>query len=390
MEIPHAKLPRDFFKRYTMKIAHIAPTRERCGVATFARDFEKELRKFCEIDVIETPNITQSASLQSLAKRLKAYDLVHIQHHPDFYGYWRLPERIQNWVSWIEAIPVPTVVTVHDLMPRLHPRACSNLKNILFNLMIAPVINYMPVGKYLRGGFLKNTTHLMALSEQVRNYLIDFGIPAAQISVFYPGIPHLKLSQYEFRKQYNLEKRRIITQFGFIRKNKGIETALEALAQIPSDIVLVLAGTPADSPSENYFESLKNQMTKLNLQERVIVTGYVDSEKIPDILSQSDALLLPYDATLQTGTSYALSYALASRRPVIVSDTPVFSEMKSQCPSLHIFPHGNSHSLAGVVKDVLSHPQDPHFSDPFLHEWSWAASAKKTYELYQRILRDRA
>jgi len=69
---------------------------------------------------------------------------------------------------------------------------------------------------------------------------------------------------------------RYIIQVGKVTPSKNHSTVIKALKHIPGDIKYVIVGKKCD---EIYYKKLKELVFSLDLADRVIFTGYVDSEK---------------------------------------------------------------------------------------------------------------
>jgi glycosyltransferase involved in cell wall biosynthesis len=107
---------------------------------------------------------------------------------------------------------------------------------------------------------------------------------------------------------------RVLLFFGYVRKYKGVDVLLRALAQVPqpSQVSLLIAGEfyePVDA-----YRSL---IEELGISRRVqIVNRYIGEPEWPDLFAASDALVLPYRSASQS-MSIALAYGFG--KPVIVS-----------------------------------------------------------------------
>jgi len=94
---------------------------------------------------------------------------------------------------------------------------------------------------------------------------------------------------------------------------KGLETLIEAAAKCP-DIVVVFAGKPLDA---NYAATLRDQVVRAKLEERVHFLGGVDD--IPALLSELDVFCLP---THGEGSPVALLEAMGCGLACLASDSP--------------------------------------------------------------------
>jgi glycosyltransferase involved in cell wall biosynthesis len=101
---------------------------------------------------------------------------------------------------------------------------------------------------------------------------------------------------------------------GYIRKYKGLDLLLQALAQVSMNppVSLLIAGEFYE-PVQKYRELVHT----LGLTDRVrILNRYVPEAEWPDLFAATDALVLPYRAASQS-MSIALAYEFS--KPVIVS-----------------------------------------------------------------------
>jgi glycosyltransferase involved in cell wall biosynthesis len=107
---------------------------------------------------------------------------------------------------------------------------------------------------------------------------------------------------------------RTLLFFGYVRKYKGVDLLLRALALVPLElqVSLLIVGEFYD-PVEVYQALIR----ELRLNERVrILNRYVGEPEWPDLFAASDALVLPYRSASQ---SMSISLAYGFGKPVLVS-----------------------------------------------------------------------
>jgi glycosyltransferase involved in cell wall biosynthesis len=107
---------------------------------------------------------------------------------------------------------------------------------------------------------------------------------------------------------------RVLLFFGYVRKYKGVDLLLRALAQVPADLgVTLLVAGEFYEPVETYQTLIR----ALGIPDRVrIIDRYIGESEWPNLFAATDALVLPYRAASQS-MSIALAYGFG--RPVIVS-----------------------------------------------------------------------
>jgi D-inositol-3-phosphate glycosyltransferase len=112
--------------------------------------------------------------------------------------------------------------------------------------------------------------------------------------------PHLPAKA---KGKHSTELKRHLLFFGLVRKYKGVDNLLRALAEVP-DVSLTVAGEIWGG-TEQYDQLL----AELHIQDRVtLLPGYVPSQQIPELFAEADALVLPYRSGTAT-QNVTLAYA---------------------------------------------------------------------------------
>jgi len=120
----------------------------------------------------------------------------------------------------------------------------------------------------------------------------------------------------EFLSRYpQLQNTRIFLFLGRLHPKKGCDMLLEAFAQMRSNdsISLILAG-----PDQVGWESdLRRQVTRLNLTNRVVLTGMLEGSMKQGAFANAEAFVLP---SHQENFGISVVEALAARVPVLISN----------------------------------------------------------------------
>ena len=85
-----------------------------------------------------------------------------------------------------------------------------------------------------------------------------------------------------------------------------------------------------------------------------VCTDFLDHEQTLQELADSDLVVLPYVHSTES-SSAAGAFAVASLRPVLCSDLPLFDELSSV---VHSFPSGNVIALANKILQLASDPAE--------------------------------
>jgi D-inositol-3-phosphate glycosyltransferase len=183
-----------------------------------------------------------------------------------------------------------------------------------------------PFDRWLTRLFLPHPHAFLAISKVVRTQLLEL---VGDRRVYYTPHPIYDnygpaLDQLEARKQLELpEKERIILFFGFIRRYKGLDLLLEAIADKrfqDQDVKLVVAG-------EWYEDSASYRaiVDRHKLSDRIIwMDHFIPETQVAALFSAADAVIQPYRSATQSGIS-ALAYAY--RKPLISTDVGGLSEV---------------------------------------------------------------
>ncbi|HKO96207.1 MAG TPA: glycosyltransferase family 4 protein [Pyrinomonadaceae bacterium] len=132
--------------------------------------------------------------------------------------------------------------------------------------------------------------------------------------------------------------------FGTIRKYKGLEVLLHALAKASAtiDCRLVVAGEFYES-----IEKYRSLISELGLDSRVTLENrYIANEEIAGIFDKADVLVLPYLSATQSAVA---RMALANGLPIIASNTGGLAEIVVDNVNGLLFPGGDANALADRI-----------------------------------------
>lgn len=128
-------------------------------------------------------------------------------------------------------------------------------------------------------------------------------------------------SRQSARAALGLQSEDVVAAFvGGIDRYKGVDALLEAFTAVPGDnLRLVVAGKPHGSELRETIEKLADSDPRVTLDLR-----FIPEERLLEVVSGSDMLVLPYVEGLNSGTVFL---ALAGSRPVVVPRTLTFADL---------------------------------------------------------------
>ncbi len=179
-----------------------------------------------------------------------------------------------------------------------------------------------PFTKY----FIKPVDAFITMSKKVLIDLQTFTTAKPAKYVAHPLYDNFgeKISKQQARKNLAIENdQKIILFFGFIRKYKGLDILLDAMAILKPampDLKLLIAGEYYDDP-----KIYEQQIQRLNLQQNLILrTGFIPDSEIKNYLCAADVVVQPYRNATQSGVT-PLAYHFEI--PMIVTDVGALADM---------------------------------------------------------------
>lgn len=130
-----------------------------------------------------------------------------------------------------------------------------------------------------------------------------------------------------------------------IHQKKGLPILLEAvslLVKSNTTISLTIAG----NGSEKYLGELKDLIKKLEIEEVVKFSGFVEGEKKSHLFDETDIFVLP---SYQENFGIAVVEALAAGMPVIVSDQVAIADDIIEAGAGHVVPVDQPEELAKAI-----------------------------------------
>lgn len=173
----------------------------------------------------------------------------------------------------------------------------------------------------------------------------------------------------------------VILFFGLLRPYKGIDTLLEAFAELDG-AELWIAGMPR-MPIEPLRELARRAPGTVRFLPR-----FIPDREIPALLRRADVVALPYREIEQSGVLYA---GLAFGKPMVLSDVGGFSEVGRDQGAARLVPPGDPAALAASLRELLADPAGQErlsaaalaaVEGPF----SWESIAARTIDLYEALL----
>lgn len=261
-------------------------------------------------DVIDEPNI-EPRLIEMPGDRIEAW------------GRWRLP--MAAWRDGADVLhcpanhcptwmPIPTVVTIHDLIPLDMTRGRDGTEIRLFEQSVKSAC--------------KRARAIITPSHYTRDRLIEeHGADADRVAVNHWAADRNidKVGKEQFLRiftRYGID-RQFVLHFGAPAPRKNTRRVLEAWALIGSKTrsknQLVIVGLDGKS-----LNDMRRRVHNLGLTDSVILHGFADEHDLPALLGAARVLAYP---SLSEGFGLPILDAWTTDTPVLTSDTTSLPEI---------------------------------------------------------------
>jgi glycosyltransferase involved in cell wall biosynthesis len=265
-----------------------------------------------------------------------------------------------------------TIVTVHDLS-FLHLSYCFE----------------PPLLAYLRANVpqaVQRADWVIADSQNTRQDVIELlRVPAEKVSVIYPGVEARFRPGYDrqtlerVRTRYGLPSRFILS-VGTVQPRKNYVRLIEAFAMLGvPDLGLVIVGGLGW-----LYQDVFAAIHRLDLEERVIVTGYVDDADLPAVYNLAQIFALP---SLYEGFGIPPLEAMACGLPVVVADNSSLPEVVGDAGVLV-----NASDTAALADHLARLLHDPAFRQELgqrglarAQGFTWHQAAQSLLATYRQV-----
>ena len=247
----------------------------------------------------------------------------------------------------------------------------------------------------------KMATRIVAMTHKAVEFLTTiYNISSACIELIEHGVPDYRFSHAMAKKEFKLEAKKVLLTFGFISRNKGIETVIRALpavvAKYPETIYIILGKThPAvlRHSGEEYRIFLLRLVKKLQMEKHVLfLNEFINQKELFKYLYASDIYITPYlnEAQITSGT---LSYAIGSGSAVISTPYWHAEELLADGRGC-LFNFTDSDGLTLILMDLLDNPDKLKSlrdkATDYAKEITWPKIGQKYNTLAKTILQQQA
>ncbi|MFA7044220.1 MAG: glycosyltransferase family 4 protein, partial [Bacteroidales bacterium] len=280
------------------------------------------------------------------------------------------------------------------ILPLLH-RLEIPLIVTLHTILKAPTYNEKAVLQEI----CKMAHQIVVMSHKAIEFLVKiYDVPKEKISLFEHGVPDIHFNPEKCKKEFKLENRKVLLTFGFVGRNKGIETVIKALPKVvekyPEVLYIILGKTHPNvlrHSGEEYRIFLMRLVKSLKLERNVIfLNEFLDEQDLFKYLYACDIYITPYlnEAQITSGT---LSYAVGVGAAVISTPYWHAAELLAEERG-EFFDFGDFEGLSTILTELFDHPDELKTLKKNAYQYglniTWPKTGEKYVELAEKILKE--
>ena len=209
---------------------------------------------------------------KQLKKEIKNFDVIHIHN---FRSYQNIIVR-----HYAKKYNIPYILQAHgSVLPTFQKQRLKNIFDIFFGYKI-----------------LKDASKVIAVTKTEAEQYKKMGVDEDTIEIVPNGID---LSEYEnlprrgeFRRKYSIrDDEKVVLYVGRLHKSKGIDLLVKAFADLSKELDNVRVALVG--PDDGYRSALEELIQTLNLDDRVVFTGFVTNDEKMAAFVDADVFVNP-------------------------------------------------------------------------------------------------
>lgn len=374
-------------KRVRPRVGWITTFGERCGIATTTEMLIAHMHAPAPV-VFSRKDV-------GVPVQMDHRDIRSIAVFPswDEFGFYGVLDAVETYRLDVVVIQFVYPFYHYESLTALIHRLCDRGISVVMELHESEPPRYSPERhlSYLFDALVR-CDRILVHSVEALNDLKAIGL-VDQVSLFPLGVrlppvepPVLPETDWvEEVERITASDTEVIASYGFFLPHKGLIeliSVVHGLRQQGRDVHLLLLNAEYPSPiSRQAIAEAKQRIRTLGMDTYVtLVTDFLDDDVSLNILGRCDVLVYPYRTTEQ-GASGAARFGLASGRPVVTTDLPIFAEFEDRVRRF------GSETVEGMVRELGAYLDDVRLGTECVREQLHQANTWVGYHHYGVLAR---
>ena len=363
-----------------MKVAMVIPSREsEKAISSYAMEITQSIKNQC----VDIENVFyQAGSVKSFFKiipKLNKYDIIHLHHEYNLLSWFGLPFFL---IFPILSLKKSKLVTMMSTVLSQKEKFKGNpLKNLLRKYL------------YFFQNRLINWTSdsiIVTMKSQKDILVNEYGFKD-KVEIFTSGGPtNFKITNKQKAKKELKLSGNVYLIIGNLVQDHGIHTILKQAKRIDGTILIVGNPNPINDRNrqriQDYIELNKKYVKENNIKNvRFDILDITDENPLwYKYFSASDIVLQAYRKGIGSGI---FLHSIATKTPVVSSDTEFFREIKEKFDCLELVKDGNYAKTIQEVMKKSNYKKMVKGCEKYLKENGWDKLGKRYKELYKSLIR---
>jgi len=237
----------------------------------------------------------------------------------------------------------------------------------------------------------KKADHIIAISNKIKNILIESGLNENKISIIYSSIDldiyynHKENLREEFKNKFNISKEQILIgsllAFSSDKDPLNLINAAKYVINSYPDVHFIIGG------EGELFNKAKEKIKELNIENNFHLYGYC--QKNISFLKSLDIFILP---SREEGLGSVLIEAMACSLPLIGTDAGGIPELIENEYNGFIVPKENPEELSQAIIKLIKNPElRKKFSKNSFEKskkYSSLKMAEETLKVYEKTIKN--
>lgn len=275
---------------------------------------------------------------------------------------------------------VPTVVTIHDLIPMVLPEYRGSLLVRLYTSLVAAAASRARLILADSGWSKQDILRKLHVSDERVRVIYLAPAPRFQPAQTWQQIVDIK-------QKYNLPESFVLYLGGYdVRKN--VKALLHAFTWVSHTLgdqfPLVLGGRlpQEDSP---FFPDPRRIAQDLGLEEFIITPGWIDEEDLPVLYSAATVFVYP---SYYEGFGLPILEAMACGTPVVTTNAASLPELAGPA-AFQLDPTDTKHMAAPIIRLCTEEASNDEMIERGFEQvaqFTWTRTASQTWQAYKDAL----
>lgn len=214
-----------------------------------------------------------------------------------------------------------------------------------------------PVRRWL---VLHGSDEFIAVSQAVKDMLVEQGVPSSRIAVVYNGFPIEDRGEgdlsADLRENWGaIDGETILGVIGSIEPHKGLITLVRAMSIIQAQGIpfkLIVVGDVPSRVRPDYFGSVGRLVSQLGLAEQIIFEGFQT-----DVLSRLIAFDIVVVPSLEESFGRVAVEAMLTGKPVVASNVGALPEVVLDGETGLLVEPQSPQALASAICKLIASPE---------------------------------